>query len=84
MFFADQSCSMDDNNLQLALSFSDFADQLNDLGIDWQVAAITEDDGCANAILTPANPNAGSAFQNAITNSSGGTYTEALLTLLNR
>ncbi len=82
MFFADQSCSMDDDNSKLGRNWSDFEAGLSDNGVDWQVIVANDDDGCnSTGVLTAATSGAEQRFSSAITDG-GGTYTEAGLTVV--
>ena len=81
MFLIDQSCSMNEEQSQLANGFSGFVSHLQQHTTDWQVMVVNADDGCNNSgVLTPTTSEFHGQFTNAIA-SAGGSYTEALLTV---
>ena len=82
IFFAiDQSCSMDDDIAKLSGDFSNFINELSSYSTDWQVMAVTEDDGCSNTgVLTPSTPNYANTFSAGVSGSEGW-LTEALLSI---
>ena len=84
LFVVDRSCSMDPYTSQLASNFQTFINELSNYAADWQVMAVTDDNGCSNysGILTPYT----SSYQNLFTagvsnggNSGGGGLTEKLV-----
>lgn len=80
MFLVDQSCSMDDDQTNLANNFELFANELNNYTTDWQIIVVNDDDGCTNSgILVPGGSNWKDRFKSAV-KQGGGSYTESLLT----
>jgi hypothetical protein len=84
IFSVDQSCSMYDDAALLGSSFSTFINQLSNYSTDWQIMVANQDNGCTNSgILTPNTGGFQSYFNSAVTDySSGGSYTESLLTVV--
>ncbi len=81
MFAVDQSCSMDDDQRNLANNFGTFINELSDYSNDWQIIVANDDDGCnSTGILTPTTPGFENTFGNAVSQG-GGSYTESLLTV---
>ncbi len=84
LFSADQSGSMSDDNATLAAVFAVFAESLQEITTDWQVMVANNDDGCSlGGVLTPDTPGYAEVFASDI-QSGGGSYTEALLTVVAR
>lgn len=48
LLYVDGSCSMVDNQANLAANFASFTGALESLALDWQMIVATADDGCAN------------------------------------
>jgi hypothetical protein len=81
LFYVDQSGSMADNQRTLQANFSNFAYLLDYLELDWQVMAVTRDNGCHNgSFITAGMPGANEAFTSAV-NGMGGVDTERGLTI---
>ncbi len=68
VFFVDQSSSMDSERQALASQFDALAAALDDLGLDWQLAVVSADDGCANTgIISGASADAARRFADGLT-----------------
>ncbi len=81
LVYVDQSCSMGDDQLNLADNFSQFVTALGAVAIDWQLAIVTADDGCANGSLYRFDtPDLEGAVLAGVTRG-GGRWTEAGLTI---
>lgn len=77
----DRSGSMDDDAARLSTELPTFFAALEDIGTDYQLAVVTEDDGCANeALFSPSTDDAEALFAEAVFGR-GGTWTEAGFTL---
>ncbi len=83
LVYVDQSCSMEDDQVNLAANFSLFVDALGAVSIDWQLVIATSDDGCANGgLFTADTPDLGGDVLAAV-QGGGGVWTEAGLTVSN-
>ena len=51
LFVVDRSCSMDPYTSQLASNFQTFINELSNYVADWQVMAVTDDNGCSNYLI---------------------------------
>lgn len=81
LFYVDQSCSMDDDQRNLASNFSAFIADLSNYTTDWHVLVVNDDDGCNNSgVLTSRTSDYDSRFESAV-GRGGGTWTEAGLTV---
>ena len=68
LFAVDQSCSMDDQNSDLAQAFGEFITDINNVTTGWNLGVVTNDNGCFNnGVLSDTTPNYQSAFNNAVT-----------------
>lgn len=81
LFYVDKSGSMEDNQSNLNNNFGEFIGLLNELFSDYQIMVVTVDSGCHNhEIITPETADPDTAFSDAL-RGSGGTWTEAGLTI---
>lgn len=81
MVYVDQSGSMTNDQENLASNIEQLTDAFTLLDVDYQLMAVVDDSGCHNgSIWTPDNPPTSTQFLSAI-RGSGGTYTEAGLTI---
>lgn len=79
--YVDQSCSMGDDQANLAANFSQFVDALAAVEIDWQLVFAIADTGCATeGVFTADTPDLEEAVLGAV-RGPGGRYTEAGLTV---
>jgi hypothetical protein len=80
MMLIDNSCSMEDGNVDdVEAGFPAFVDELQ-LVSDWQLIEVTKQDGCANGgIITPATPNPADLLIDNAFNAPFNIWTEALL-----
>jgi hypothetical protein len=70
--FGDTSDSMTEELATMADNVGRFLDRLASAGSDWQIAAITGPDGCANGgVLTPDTPDYQRIFEEGITRPPG-------------
>jgi hypothetical protein len=77
LFFVDQSCSMDDDQRNLANNFSAFITSLSTYTSNWHVMVVNDDDGCNNSgVLQSTTPDYEGRFTTAV-GQGGGSYTEA-------
>lgn len=83
LFWIDQSCSMDDDKERLVAEFDDFVAELEELDNDYLIAVTTSDSGChAIDYIDRETTNKSSIFTQAVTQSPGGLFTEAGLTVV--
>jgi len=82
MFLIDQSCSMEQDNVDdINNGIPGFISELQ-LVADWQLIQVTKETGCANGgVLDDTVPNADTLLINNAFNSFHHNYTEALLSL---
>lgn len=81
MLYVDQSCSMEDDQQNIAANFNQLVSALTSLSLDWQLIVATDDDGCHNGpILTDETPNVQSGFLTLV-QGPHGRYTESGLTI---
>ncbi len=81
LFYVDQSGSMSGDQANLRNNFEQFTDELDEVLSDYQIMAVTADDGCHNEqIITQETADAQAVFSRAV-DGPGGTWTEAGLTL---
>jgi len=81
VFFVDQSSSMDDERRVLGERFHLLVESLDDLGIDWQAAVVSADNGCANTgIITSGDSSAVTRFTDGLLGD-WGWYAESGLTV---
>lgn len=81
VFFVDQSASMDVERQALGERFPELIDALDGLGLDWQAAVVTGDDGCANTgIISGSDGAAATRFIDGL-HGPWGWYAEAGLTV---
>lgn len=82
MFLIDQSCSMEQDNVDdIQSGIPGFMTEL-EKHADWNLIQVTKADGCANGgILTDTSPNVESTLISNAFNSNHHSYTEALLQL---
>ena len=81
LFYVDQSCSMLDDQANLANNFTLLVESLQAYDFDYHIMVATNDSGCHNqSIITPETANAESMFRSAAS-SGGGSWTEAGLTI---
>jgi len=85
LFAVDQSCSMDDDALNLGNNFATFISEVNQFTNDWQIGVATLDGGCFNSgILKSTTANYATKFQSAVTlGDDAQLNTEKLFTLTN-
>ena len=82
MFLIDQSCSMEQDNVDdISNGIPGFINELQQVA-DWQLIQVTQETGCANGgVLDDTVPNADTLLINNAFNSFHHNYTEALLAL---
>ena len=82
MFLIDQSCSMEQDNVDdISNGIPGFINELQQVA-DWQLIQVTQETGCANGgVLDATVPNASTLLINNAFNSFHHNYTEALLNL---
>lgn len=77
VFYVDQSVSMENDQEELAENFWSFIEWLSPYTPDWQIAVVTNDDGCTETgPMTPATANYMSKFGEAAMNGAFGSNTE--------
>lgn len=77
VFYVDQSPSMDNDQEELSDNLSRFIEGLSPYTPDWQIAVVTNDDGCTETgIMTPLTPGYMDLFRNASMNGEFGGNTE--------
>ena len=78
LIFADQSTSMDDDQVKLAENAATFAASLTSMEEDVQVMVVTTEDGCSSGgILRPDDPNFVATFQAAVLDGPENVWSEA-------
>jgi len=81
VFFIDQSSSMDTERRLLGERFHLLVDSLDEVGIDWQAAVVSGDDGCTNSgIITQGDSSAVTRFIDGLTGD-WGWFAESGLTV---
>lgn len=77
----DRSCSMEDDTARLSTELPTLFSALDETGTDFQIAVVTEDNGCHNETLfSPRTEGAEDLFREAVFGWAGS-YTEAGFTL---
>ncbi len=77
LWVVDNSCSMAEEQTTLAAAAGTFLGYLDAEGVDWQVGVVTTDNGSLQGgIITPAVPDAATAFAEAVSVGTGGSGTE--------
>ena len=79
LWVVDNSCSMGEEQISLAVNFAAFLDIVEVLDIDYHIAVITTDDPTfqgAVPIMTPSTPSVAQAFADAVNVGTTGSYIE--------
>lgn len=77
IFYVDQSLSMENDQVELSDNLSRFIEGLSPYTPDWQIAVVTNDDGCTETgSMTPLTPGYMDLFRNAAMNGEFGDNTE--------
>lgn len=67
VFFGDTSGSMEEELTQMGARVAEFTQRLSDAGGNWQLIAVTGDDGCrVDTLYTPTTPDWEGRFANAL------------------
>ena len=79
LWVVDNSCSMYEEQSNLAVNFASFLDIIDVLDIDYHVAVVTTDSGSfqgAVPIMTPSTPDVHAAFADAVSLGTNGSWEE--------